>query len=283
MPCACGGHREELLAQKPPRMGGGTAGPRPGEPWTGLGPSLVGCCHLTSPGVEPPSWSLVRGWLGLVTVARPVRPAGRAADRELFLVPTGLPAGPEGDPAAADTLLSSRSACVGLLCQTLAHLELLQPLVGVARPASPGQRAAAPDPADPPLPQPQRPAPWPQAPLLGATVTVLRFCNGSAVPASGSDVGGRLCAILAGCVRVQRAALGFLGALSEDTGERGCGALGSGEQVPQAALPSLLRTSWAVVLWGSGDTPWDGSGSPGRVGGRWGFHPPCLSQGPQSW
>uniref|UniRef100_G1PE63 BRCA1 associated ATM activator 1 n=1 Tax=Myotis lucifugus TaxID=59463 RepID=G1PE63_MYOLU len=105
----------------------------------------------------------------------------------------GLPAGPEGDPAVADTLLSSRSACVGLLCQTLAHLELLQPL-------------------------PQRPAPWPQAPLLGAAVTVLRFCNGSAVPASGSDVGGRLCAILASCVRVQRAALGFLGALSEDTG-----------------------------------------------------------------
>lgn len=210
-----------------------------------------------------------------MTVARPVRPAGRAADRELFLVPTGLPAGPEGDPAAADTLLSSRSACVGLLCQTLAHLELLQPLVGVARPASPGQRAAAPDPADPPLPQPQRPAPWPQAPLLGATVTVLRFCNGSAVPASGSDVGGRLCAILAGCVRVQRAALGFLGALSEDTGERGCGALGSGEQVPQAALPSLLRTSWAVVLWGSGDTPWDGSGSPGRAGGGGSTHHVC--------
>ncbi|XP_023604776.1 LOW QUALITY PROTEIN: BRCA1-associated ATM activator 1 [Myotis lucifugus] len=110
-----------------------------------------------------------------------------------FWSPAGLPAGPEGDPAVADTLLSSRSACVGLLCQTLAHLELLQPL-------------------------PQRPAPWPQAPLLGAAVTVLRFCNGSAVPASGSDVGGRLCAILASCVRVQRAALGFLGALSEDTG-----------------------------------------------------------------
>lgn len=107
--------------------------------------------------------------------------------------PPGLPAGPEGDPVVADALLSSRSACVGLLCQTLAHLELLQPL-------------------------PQRPMPWPQAPLLGAAVTVLRFCNGSAVPASGSDVGGRLCAILAGCVRVQRAALGFLGALSADTG-----------------------------------------------------------------
>ncbi|XP_036280188.1 BRCA1-associated ATM activator 1 isoform X2 [Pipistrellus kuhlii] len=107
--------------------------------------------------------------------------------------PPGWPAGPEGDAAAVATLLSSRSACVGLLCQTLAHLELLQPL-------------------------PQRPAPWPQAPLLGAVLTVLRFCNGSAVPAPGSDLGGHLCAVLAGCARVQRAALGLLGALYEDAG-----------------------------------------------------------------
>lgn len=44
--------------------------------------------------------------------------------------------GAEGDPTAVDTLPPSKSACVGLLCSTLAHLELLQPLVGVARPAS---------------------------------------------------------------------------------------------------------------------------------------------------
>ncbi|XP_016068471.1 PREDICTED: BRCA1-associated ATM activator 1 isoform X2 [Miniopterus natalensis] len=107
----------------------------------------------------------------------------------------GLLVGPAGDSVVADALLSSRSACVGLLCQTLAHLELLQPV-------------------------PQRPSPWPQAPLLGAAVTVLRFCNGSAVPTSDSNVGGRLCVILAGCVRVQRAALDFLGTLSEGTGPR---------------------------------------------------------------
>ncbi|XP_054418755.1 BRCA1-associated ATM activator 1 [Pteronotus mesoamericanus] len=107
--------------------------------------------------------------------------------------PPGLPAGPAGDTAVVDALLSSRSACVGLLCQTLAHLELL-------------------------LPMPQRPAPWPQAALLGATVAVLQFCGGSAVPAS--DVGGRLCVALAGCVRVQRAALDFLGALSQGAGPR---------------------------------------------------------------
>lgn len=105
--------------------------------------------------------------------------------------PPGLPEGTTGDSVTVDTLLSSKSACAGLLCQTLAHLELLQPL-------------------------PQRPSPWPQAPLLGAAVTILRFCNGSAAPAS--DVGGRLCAILAGCVRVQRAALDFLGALAQETG-----------------------------------------------------------------
>lgn len=107
--------------------------------------------------------------------------------------PPGLPAEPAGDAAVVDALLSSRSACVGLLCQTLAHLELL-------------------------LPTPQHPSPWPQATLLGATVTVLQFCRGAAVPAS--DAGSRLCVTLAGCVRVQRAALDFLGALSQGTGPR---------------------------------------------------------------
>lgn len=120
-----------------------------------------------------------------------------------------------------DALLSSRSACVGLLCQTLAHLELLLSMVGAARPARPPQspRQAAASLTLPP-PQPQRPSPWPQAALLGAAVTVLQFCRGSAVPAS--DVGGRLCVILAGCVRVQRAALDFLGALSQGTGASAC-------------------------------------------------------------
>ncbi|XP_059752431.1 BRCA1-associated ATM activator 1 isoform X4 [Balaenoptera ricei] len=102
--------------------------------------------------------------------------------------PPGLLHGAAGDPMAVDTLLCSKSACVGLLCCALTHLGLLQPL-------------------------PQRPSPWPQAPLLGAAVTVLRLCSGSVAPTS--DVGGRLCAILVGCGRVQRAALDFLGALSQ--------------------------------------------------------------------
>ncbi|XP_032461584.1 BRCA1-associated ATM activator 1 isoform X5 [Phocoena sinus] len=105
--------------------------------------------------------------------------------------PPGLLEGAAADSMMVDTLLSSKSACVGLLCCALAHLGLLQPL-------------------------PQRPSPWPQAPLLGAAVTTLRLCSGSAAPTS--DVGGRLCAILVGCGRVQRAALDFLGALSQGTG-----------------------------------------------------------------
>ncbi|XP_054543331.2 BRCA1-associated ATM activator 1 isoform X8 [Pan troglodytes] len=104
--------------------------------------------------------------------------------------PPGLLDGTADDATTVDTLLASKSSCAGLLCRTLAHLEELQPL-------------------------PQRPSPWPQASLLGATVTVLRLCDGSAAPAS--SVGGHLCGTLAGCVRVQRAALDFLGTLSQGT------------------------------------------------------------------
>nr|XP_025719508.1 BRCA1-associated ATM activator 1 isoform X2 [Callorhinus ursinus] len=107
--------------------------------------------------------------------------------------PSGVLDGIVGDSMTADMLLPSKAACVGLLCRTLAHLELLLPL-------------------------PQRPCPWPQAPLLGAAVTLLQLCGGSARPTS--DAGRHLCALLLGCVRVQRAALDFLGTLSEGTGPR---------------------------------------------------------------
>ncbi|XP_004629669.1 BRCA1-associated ATM activator 1 isoform X2 [Octodon degus] len=94
----------------------------------------------------------------------------------------------EGSSMTVDTLLSSKSACVGLLCQTLAHLEELQPL-------------------------PQRPLHWPQTLLVEAAVIILKLCEGSVAPSSSE--GGRLCGALAGCVRVQRAALDFLGTLSQ--------------------------------------------------------------------
>ncbi|KAM4878009.1 integrator complex assembly factor BRAT1 isoform 2-T2 [Thomomys bottae] len=104
--------------------------------------------------------------------------------------PSGWLDGAEGSSLTVDALLSSKSACVGILCQTLAQLEELQPL-------------------------PQRPAPWPQEPLQDAAVTILQLCHSSAAPSS-SD-GGRFCATLMGCVRVQRAALDFLGTLSQET------------------------------------------------------------------
>lgn len=104
--------------------------------------------------------------------------------------PPGLLDGTAGSLLTVDALLSSKSACVGLLCQTLAHLEELQTL-------------------------PQCPSPWPQVPLLQAAVTILRLCDGSADPSS--SAGGRLCGALGGCVRVQRAALDFLGTLSLGT------------------------------------------------------------------
>ncbi|XP_029804471.1 BRCA1-associated ATM activator 1 isoform X3 [Suricata suricatta] len=117
---------------------------------------------------------------------------GDPTDGELPLAwPPGSVGGTADAPLTAGMLLPSKAACVGLLCQTLAHLELLQPL-------------------------PQRPSPWPWAPLLSAAVTILRLCNGSATPTS--DTGTHLCAFLAGCVRVQRAALDFLGTLSQGTG-----------------------------------------------------------------
>lgn len=50
-------------------------------------------------------------------------------------------------------------------------------------------------------------------------MTILRLCDGSADPSS--SVGGRLCGTLGGCVRVQRAALDFLGTLSQGTSEWG--------------------------------------------------------------
>ncbi|XP_055984382.1 BRCA1-associated ATM activator 1 isoform X2 [Sorex fumeus] len=142
----------------------------------------------------------------------------------------GLPAGAVGDSATVATLLSSKAACAGLLCRTLAHVELLQPL-------------------------PQRPEPWPQAALLAATLTVLRLCDGSAEPVS--DMKGRLGTLLVGCVRVQRAALDFLGTLALGTGPpelvaRVFAVLLEYLQSPDCSPTVLKKTFQAALDWLAG-------------------------------
>lgn len=182
---------------------------------------------------------------------------GGATDGALLLAwPPGSPDGTAGASLTVDSLLPSRAACVGLLCRTLAHLELLQPLVSVALACA--HSSSRPPPAlTLPLSQPQRPSPWPQAPLLGAAVTVLRLCDGSATPTS--DAGRHLCAFLVGCVRVQRAALDFLGTLSQGAGEQACPSgptylLFSYTWGCHPASPLAHRQPWPVV--GSAPASW---------------------------
>uniref|UniRef100_A0A8D0G8C2 BRCA1 associated ATM activator 1 n=1 Tax=Sphenodon punctatus TaxID=8508 RepID=A0A8D0G8C2_SPHPU len=91
------------------------------------------------------------------------------------------------DVPAVEALLSSRSSCISLLCQTSAHLEELQHLTCL-------------------------PVDFPSRSLLCSVLTVLRFCMGLATPAT--SLGDRISRILIGCVRVQRTALDLLGALS---------------------------------------------------------------------
>ncbi|XP_009977527.1 PREDICTED: BRCA1-associated ATM activator 1, partial [Tauraco erythrolophus] len=98
------------------------------------------------------------------------------------------------DPAAVESLLSSKSSCVSLLCQTLAHLKEL-------------------------LSQLHMRVDLPYTSLLRSLVTTLQFCNGFLSPASA--LGSTISRILINCFRVQRSALDVLAALS---GRIGCDA-----------------------------------------------------------
>lgn len=71
----------------------------------------MSCCP------EPRPWPL----LWAVTTSR----------EPLLVWPAGLLDGTLGGSMTVDALLSSKSACAGLLCQTLAQLEELHPLVCV--------------------------------------------------------------------------------------------------------------------------------------------------------
>ncbi|KAM6197010.1 integrator complex assembly factor BRAT1 isoform 2-T2 [Sarcoramphus papa] len=99
------------------------------------------------------------------------------------------------DPITVESLLSSKSSCASLLCQTLAHLEKLLSLVRL-------------------------PVDLPYTSLLRSLLTILQFCNGFLSPAS--PLGSTISRILINCFRVQRSALDVLAALSE---KKGCDTL----------------------------------------------------------
>ncbi|NXR02531.1 BRAT1 protein, partial [Sagittarius serpentarius] len=99
------------------------------------------------------------------------------------------------DPITVESLLSSKSSCASLLCQTLAHLEELLSLIRLR-------------------------VDLPYTSLLCSLVTILQFCNGFLSPAS--PLGSTISRILINCFRVQRSALDVVAALSE---RKGCDTL----------------------------------------------------------
>ncbi|KAM4631565.1 integrator complex assembly factor BRAT1 [Discoglossus pictus] len=91
------------------------------------------------------------------------------------------------DPAVVDDLISTKSSCIGLLCQCLTHIKELCPLDGLT-------------------------VQIPRDCILSAVLTVLQFCIGQAVPASTS--GSLFSRFLIGSLRVQRSAMDTIGAFS---------------------------------------------------------------------
>uniref|UniRef100_A0A8C0U2S5 BRCA1 associated ATM activator 1 n=1 Tax=Cyanistes caeruleus TaxID=156563 RepID=A0A8C0U2S5_CYACU len=92
------------------------------------------------------------------------------------------------DPVTVESLLSSKTSCAGLLCQTLAHLEKLLSLKHLR-------------------------VDLPCVSLLRSLMTILQFCNGFLSPTS--PLGSKISRNLVNCFRVQKSALDVLAALSE--------------------------------------------------------------------
>ncbi|XP_015274165.1 PREDICTED: BRCA1-associated ATM activator 1 [Gekko japonicus] len=160
---------------------------------------------------------------GLRILLQPVACVARASSHSSEL--SGLLDQPPAEGASVESLLSSRSSCISLLCQSLAHLEEIQHL------------------AHPPMD-------FPHNPLLHATVTVLRVCAGLAVPTC--TLGATIGKILIGCSRVQRAALHLLGALSrwanrDVSPEETFDILLVYLRSPDAS-PTVLKTAFQVTL-----------------------------------
>ncbi|NXF75606.1 BRAT1 protein, partial [Sclerurus mexicanus] len=99
------------------------------------------------------------------------------------------------DPVTVESLLSSKTSCAGLLCQTLAHLEKLLSLKHLR-------------------------VDLPYVSLLRSLMTILQFCNGFLSPAS--PLGSTISRNLINCFRVQKSALDVLAALSD---KKGCDTL----------------------------------------------------------
>nr|XP_056722360.1 BRCA1-associated ATM activator 1 [Euleptes europaea] len=122
---------------------------------------------------------------GLCMLLRPMDCVARAASHSSELL--GFLDGPLPEAVSVEPLLSSRSSCISLLCQSLAQLEEIQHLASL-------------------------PMDFPHNPLLLSTVAVLQICAGLAEPTT--SLGATVSRILIGCSRVQRAAVHLLGALS---------------------------------------------------------------------
>ncbi|NXY84232.1 BRAT1 protein, partial [Alcedo cyanopectus] len=160
----------------------------------------------------------------LTVLLQPMDCILRAASQPLEY--TGLLDESVSDPITVEGLLSSKSSCASLLCQTLAHLEEL---------LSTNLREDL-----------------PCVSLLRSVVTILQLCNGFLSPAS--PLGSTISRILIDCFRVQRSALDVLAELSE---LRGCDTLiGSLFDVLLAYLESpntnptvLKKTFRATCKW----------------------------------
>ncbi|XP_009083357.1 PREDICTED: BRCA1-associated ATM activator 1, partial [Acanthisitta chloris] len=131
------------------------------------------------------------------------------------------------DPITVESLLSSKTSCAGLLCQTLAHLEKLLSLMHLR-------------------------VDLPYTSLLHSLVAILQFCNGFLSPTS--PLGSTISRNLINCFRVQKSALDVLAALST---QKGCDTLiGSLFDVLLAYLESpntsptvLKKTFQATSKW----------------------------------
>ncbi|XP_051488353.1 BRCA1-associated ATM activator 1 isoform X2 [Apus apus] len=189
--------------------------------------------HLTPVQVGPLAVGILRIYKcpqdvrikALTVLLQPMDCILRAASQPLEY--SGLLDESVSDPTTVESLLSSKSSCAGLLCQTLTHLEQLLSWVHL-------------------------PVDLPCTSLLHSLMTILQFCNGLLSPAS--PLGSTISRILINSSRVQGSALDVLAALSE---QKGCDTLiGSVFDVLLAYLESpnssptvLKKTFQATAKW----------------------------------